>query len=325
MLPTFSIEPLTGVIYMNAIMGNVESFDPIIPAHIMQDTHLNELADCEIYLISELCQVTGSFKFRAAWNVVSRVDAPGFLAASSGNFGQALACAAQMQNRKCTVVKPNTAAKVKVDAVRYYGAKVDLVDTNIISREQRVLELSKSLPDYYVSSAYDSEHVINGNSTLGIELAESIPHIDVIIAPIGGGGLSAGIISGLRSRGVDVSVWGAEPLIGNDAARSLRNGVLIANDKEPDTLADGARTISLGRLNFEILSREMNGVIEIDESLIGVAMKHLHQCELRVEPTGALSVAALFAETKRFSGLKIGCVLSGGNVDDDVYYGLVGL
>ena len=111
----------------------------------------------------------------------------------------------------------------------------------------------------------------------------------------------------------------------NDAARSLRNGVLIANDKEPDTLADGARPISLGRLNFEILSREMNGVIEIDESLIGVAMKHLHQCELRVEPTGALSVAALFAETKRFSGLKIGCVLSGGNVDDDVYYGLVGL
>ena len=120
-------------------------------------------------------------------------------------------------------------------------------------------------------------------------------------------------------------MWGAEPLIGNDAARSLRNGVLIANDKEPDTLADGARTISLGRLNFEILSREMNGVIEIDESLIGVAMKHLHLCELRVEPTGALSVAALFAETKRFSGLKIGCVLSGGNVDDDVYYGLVGL
>ena len=110
MLPTFSIEPLTGVIYMNAIMGNVESFDPIIPAHIMQDTHLNELADCEIYLISELCQVTGSFKFRAAWIVVSRVDAPGFLAASSGNFGQALACAAQMQNRKCTVVMPNTAA-----------------------------------------------------------------------------------------------------------------------------------------------------------------------------------------------------------------------
>ncbi len=310
---------------MNASIENTESFDPIIPTHIMQDTHLNELADCEIYLISELCQVTGSFKFRAAWNVVNQVDAPGFLAASSGNFGQALACAAQMQNRKCTIVMPDKAAKVKVDAVRKYGAEVDLVDTNIMSREQRVLELSKSLPDYYVSSAYDSEHVINGNASLGIELADAIPYIDAVIAPVGGGGLSSGIISGLRSRDIDMSVWGAEPSIANDAARSLQNGTLISNDKEPDTLADGARTISLGRLNFAILSHEMSGVIEVDENLIGVAMKHLHQCDLRVEPTGALSVAALFVETKQFAGLKIGCVLSGGNVDDEVYSSLIGL
>ena len=120
-------------------------------------------------------------------------------------------------------------------------------------------------------------------------------------------------------------MWGAEPSIANDAARSLRKGILISNDQEPDTLADGARTISLGRLNFDILSGEMSGIIEVDESLIPIAMKHLHQCDLRVEPTGALSVADLFAEPKRFVGLKIGCVLSGGNVDDDLYSGLVGL
>ena len=310
---------------MNIRIENIESSDPIIHTHIMQDTHLNELADCEIYLISELCQVTGSFKFRAAWNVVNQVDSPGFIAASSGNFGQALACAAKMINRKCTIVMPNTAARVKVEAVRSYGAIVDLVDVSIVSREQRVLELSKSLPDYYVCSAYDNQYVISGNASLGIELADSVPYIDAIIAPVGGGGLSSGIISGLRSKDVDISVWGAEPSIANDAARSLRKGILISNDQEPDTLADGARTISLGRLNFDILSSEMSGIIEVDESLIPVAMKHLHQCDLRVEPTGALSVAALFAEPKRFVGLKIGCVLSGGNVDDDLYSGLVGL
>ena len=291
----------------------------------MQDTHLNKLTSCEIYLIRELCQLTGSFKFRAAWNVVNQVDAPGFIAASSGNFGQALACAAKMRGRQCTIVMPNTAAHIKVEAVRSHEATVDLIDVNIVAREQRVLELSKHLPDYYVSSAYDSEYVISGNASLGIELASLLPDIDVIIVPVGGGGLSAGIISGLRSKDVGIAVWGAEPAIANDAARSLRNGMIMSNDKEPDTLADGARTISLGRLNFDILSREMSGVMEIDENLISLAMKHLHQCGLRVEPTGALSVAALLAEAKHFVDLKIGCVLSGGNVDDDVYCNLVGL
>lgn len=306
-------------------MENSVNSNPIIPTHIMQDTHLNKLTSCEIYLISELCQVTGSFKFRAAWNVVNKVDAPGFIAASSGNFGQALACAAKMRGRQCTIVMPDTAAHIKVEAVRSHEATVDLIDVNIVSREQRVLELSKHLPDYYVSSAYDSEHVISGNASLGIELASLLPDIDMIIVPVGGGGLSAGIISGLRSKDIGIAVWGAEPAIANDAARSLRNGMIMSNDKEPDTLADGARTISLGRLNFDILSREMSGVMEIDENLISLAMKHLHQCGLRVEPTGALSVAALLAEAKHFVDLKIGCVLSGGNVDDDVYCNLVGL
>ena len=110
MLPTFSIEPLIGVIYMNAIMGNVESFDPIIPAHIMQDTHLNELADCEIYLISELCQVTGSFKFRGAYNFLSQLNAEertkGVVAYSSVNHAQGVAAAANLLSIKSTIVMP---------------------------------------------------------------------------------------------------------------------------------------------------------------------------------------------------------------------------
>ena len=274
-------------------------------------------------LISELCQITGSFKFRAAWNLVNQVDAPGFLAASSGNFGQALACAARMRNRRCTIVMPETSARVKISAVRSYGAKVELVDVRRISRAQRVRELSVTLPDDYVASAYDCDHVIAGNASLGRELADISPTFDVIIAPVGGGGLSAGVIMGLRSKGVHTLVWGAEPAIANDASRSLSKGVLITNDQEPSTLADGARTMSLGNRNFDILSREMQGVIEVSEHLIPVAMQHLHHCGLRVEPTGALSLAALLVDGARFAGLSVGCILSGGNVDKEVYQQLV--
>ncbi len=301
----------------------VGSYDPIVPTHLVEDHYLSKQLKCEVSLMSELCQMTGSFKFRAAWNLVNQIDAPGFLASSSGNFGQALACAARMRNRRCTIVMPDTSARVKIAATRSYGAEVELVDVRRTSRAQRVREIAVTLRDDYVASAYDCDHVIAGNASLGRELADISPPCDVILAPVGGGGLSAGIITGLRSKGVHTAVWGAEPAMANDASRSLHNGVLIANDKEPNTLADGARTVSLGARNFDILVREMKGVIEVPEHLIPVAMKLLHQCGLRVEPTGALSLAALIADDDRFSGLRVGCVLSGGNIDQELYQKLV--
>ena len=249
--------------------------------------------------------------------MVNQIDAPGFIAASSGNFGQALACATRMKNKRCTIVMPETSARVKIAAVRSHGAKVELVDVTQKTRAERVLEISMTHPNDYVASAYDCDHVIAGNASLGRELAEKTPTFDAIIVPVGGGGLSAGIITGLRSMGVHSEVWGAEPVIANDASRSLRNGVLIANEKEPSTLADGARTVSLGVRNFDILVREMQGVLEIPEHVIPVAMKYLHQCGLQVEPTGALSVAALLVDGARFVGLRVACVLSGGNVDKE--------
>ena len=299
------------------------SCNPILPTQVVDSHHLSQRLKCEVILISELCQITGSFKFRAAWNLVNQIDSPGFVAASSGNFGQALACATRMRDRRCTIIMPDTSARVKIAAVRSYGAKVELVDVRRKSRAQRVREISVTLPDDYVASAYDCNHVIDGNASLGRELADLSPPFDVIIAPVGGGGLSAGIITGLRSKGVHTSVWGAEPEIANDASRSLHSGVLIANEKEPTTLADGARTLSLGTRNFDILVREMKGIIEIPEHLIPVAMKYLHRCGLTVEPTGALSLAALLADDTRFAGLRVGCVLSGGNIDQDLYQKLV--
>ena len=162
-------------------------------------------------LISELGQETGSFKFRAAWNVVSKVEAEHFLAASSGNFGQALARAAQLKGKKATIVMPTTSAKVKIQSVRSYDADVVLVDTNVESRASRVQRIHAEHPDYYCASAYDCFHVIEGNSSLGVEIAESEIPLDRLIVPIGGGGLSSGIIKGLCEAGNALPVWGAEP------------------------------------------------------------------------------------------------------------------
>ena len=299
--------------------------EPVLKTHILHTSHLNEVTNCEVYLVSELCQVTGSFKFRAAWNVVSKVDNIGFLAASSGNFGQALACASQMQGRKCTVVMPDNSARVKINAVKSYGANVDLIDVNQISRSDRVLELAKLMPDYYVCSAYDDQYVVEGNATLGAELSLMLPDLDAIIVPIGGGGLASGIIYALSDAGLEMEVWGVEPLEANDAAKSFRTGKLMVNEVEPNTLADGARTLSLGNLNFDILRTGLKGIIEVTEDLIPLSMKHAYKCGLRLEPTGALSIAALLSAKHQFRNKKVGCVLSGGNVDDELYFELLGL
>jgi threonine dehydratase len=272
-----------------------------------------------LVLISELMQETGSFKFRAAWSVVQNVTAEHFLAASSGNFGQALARAAQLMGKVATIVMPTTSAKVKIDAVRRYGANVVLVDTRVESRADCVQRIHRAHPDYYVASAYDCSHVIAGNASLGVEIARSDIGLDILFVPIGGGGLSSGIITGLCHEGSHLSVWGAEPRMGNDASRSFQSRELCRNDLEPQTIADGARTVSLGKRNWEILKEGLEGVIEVEEQEIMMAMVHLADRGIRVEPTAALSVVAGIKRKIDYPTDRVGCVLSGGNVDDDVY------
>ena len=272
-----------------------------------------------LVLISELGQETGSFKFRAAWNVVQKVSAKHFLAASSGNFGQALARAAQLMGKKATIVMPTTSAKVKITSVRNYGAEVVLVDTTVESRADCVQRIHTEHPHYYRASAYNCDHVIQGNSSLGVEIAQSEQKLDMLIAPIGGGGLTSGIITGLCQQGSMLSIYGAEPRLGNDASKSMKTGVLCRNSHEPATVADGARTISLGDKNWEILRKGLAGVFEIEEAEIMMAMAYLERAGIRVEPTGALSVAAGIQRLKQGAMERIGCVLSGGNFDEEEY------
>ncbi|HWN99250.1 MAG TPA: pyridoxal-phosphate dependent enzyme [Blastocatellia bacterium] len=292
----------------------------IRPTTIIEASRLSKLLGASITIATETFQHTGSFKFRAAYNVAAQVNEKAVIAASSGNFGQAMAYACSLLGKSCTIVMPATSAQVKIDAVREYGGKVDLIDVNQTSRAARVAELAAASPDAYVASAYDDPLVIAGNSSLGAEIAELERAIEFVIAPVGGGGLTSGIISGIRASGRDIKVLGAEPLMANDAARSLRAGHIVTNEAEPQTIADGARTVSVGKHNWAVLKDGLAGIVEVPEAKIKEAMRLLFSLvNLKVEPTGALSIGALLTEPERFRDRSVCCVVSGGNVDPQVY------
>jgi threonine dehydratase len=297
---------------------------PVRPTTIIESPRLAKHLGVNLILASETFQHTGSFKFRAAYSVASRVKEEMLIAASSGNFGQALAYACSLLKKSCVVVMPATSARVKVDAVREYGGQVELLDVAVKSRADRVAELGKEHPEAYVASAYDDPHVILGNSSLGKELSQLMPAPDIVVVPIGGGGLSSGVIVGIERADKKIHVIGAEPLLGNDAARSLKAGQIVRNEKEPQTIADGARTISLGEHNWKILKRSMERIVEVPEEKIAEAVRLLFElANVKAEPTGALSVAAVLTQPLLFRDRRVCCVISGGNVDPAVYAQLI--
>lgn len=290
----------------------------IRPTTFVVSSKLRDRLGLDITIATESFQHTGSFKFRAAYNLAANVENNALLTASSGNFGQALAYACRLMGKKCTVVMPQTSAQVKIDAVRGFGATVDLIDTTKVARKERVSQLAEQIPDAYLASAYDDNLVIEGNATLGDELSGN--GFDTIIVPVGGGGLIAGIVQGLCRNGDSATVFGAEPLLGNDAARSFRAGKIIPNESEPETIADGARTVSIGDLNWPIIRDGVKGFIEVPETAISEAVRHYFElANLKSEPTGALSLGALLIDPQRFVGKRVCVIVSGGNVDTELY------
>jgi threonine dehydratase len=297
--------------------------EAIRPTTFVESEKLKAYLGVDLTVATETFQHTGSFKFRAAYNLALNVPNEEILTASSGNFGQALACACQLLQKKCTVVMPETSARIKIEAVRNYGATVDLTDTKVVGRNERVAQLAQQMPDAYLASAYDDLFVIEGNSTLGDELSNR--DFDIIVSPIGGGGLISGISRGLCRNENKAKLVGAEPLLGNDAFRSLLSGKIIRNEIEPMTVADGARTISLGKLNWEIIKKGVSQIVEVSEENIKKAVRILFtHANLKVEPTGALSLGAMFEKSEIFAEKKICLVVSGGNVDPEVYRRILG-
>jgi threonine dehydratase len=290
------------------------------PTTIIDAPRLAKRLGVNLFLASETFQHTGSFKFRAAYNLASNVPNSLVITASSGNFGQALAYACSLVGKSSIVVMPTTSASIKVEAVREYGGQVEFVDVRERSRAERVQELAREHPEAYIASAYDDTLVIEGNSSLGSELAGLERPFGRVVAPVGGGGLTSGLITGIRRSGKPIQVVGAEPAVGNDAARSLRAGHIVRNHAEPQTMADGARTLSLGEHNWAILRHGLAGIVEVPEEDIATATRLLFAlANLKAEPTGALAVAALLTRPEEFADQVVCCVVSGGNVDLSVY------
>lgn len=297
---------------------------PPRPTTIIDAPRLSKKLGVDVVIASETFQYTGSFKFRAAFNVASNVGHAHIITASSGNFGQAIAYACALFEKRCTVVMPSTAPRIKVDAVRGYGAEVDLVDVAKKGRLERLAELATQFPEAYVASPYDDPLVIEGNAGLAKELFALGLDLDFIIAPIGGGGLTSGLVKAVEASGRKTKVLAAEPLLANDAAESFRAGHIVAQPDESATIADGARMLRLGDRNWEILSHGLAGVIEVTEDQIREGVRLLFAlANLKAEPTGALSIGAVIADQDRFRGTRVCCVISGGNADPALYAQLV--
>ena len=316
-LTTYATAPEITSTYVEQAWETLRPF--LRPTLLLPAPRLSAELGCTITIASETFQHTGSFKFRAAYNLLSSIPHKHIIAASSGNFGQAVAYASQLLGKSCTIVMPATSAQVKIAAIRSYSGTVDLIDVRHISRTGRVKQLLSEHPEAFEAQAFDDYRVVVGNSTLGHEILTS-GAFDTIVAPVGGGGLISGIVIARDQMGVNTEIIGAEPQAGNDAARSFRSHKLLANESEPATIADGARTVSLGQLNWEILRQGLTDIVEVPDEQTLNALRHCYLYNnLKVEPTGALTLGALITNPERFRGKRVCCIASGGNVDPAVY------
>lgn len=315
-MPNYTTAPELTSAYIDAVWDNLPRH--VRPTFLLPAPALSARLGCALTIASETFQYTGSFKFRAAYNLLSSIPQQRVVAASSGNFGQAVAYASKLLGKSCTIVMPATSARVKVAAVQGYGGNADLIDTRQISRAERVRQLLSEQDGAFQANAYDDYRVVVGNSTLGREVL-SADAFDVLVVPVGGGGLASGQVIARDHLNSRTEIIGAEPEPANDAARSLRAGRLVRNEQEPPTVADGARTISLGELNWEILHQGIADILEVPDRLTLAALRDYFSLNLKVEPTGALALGAILAHPERFAGKRVCCLVSGGNVDPLVY------
>jgi len=292
---------------------------------VIESPALNRYLGTNIYFKCEHMQVIGAFKFRGAFNAISKLSEQqlqqGVLTYSSGNHGQAVAMAAKILQANATIVMPNNAPKAKLAGVNKLDAKVVLYDPFTENREQVAAELD---PDGNMAliPPYNHIDVISGQGTSALELLTDYPNIEQLLTPCGGGGLLSG--SALAASGMNphCEVYGVEPKIADDAKQSLAKGEIISIDY-PDTIADGVRTLALGKLTFAVIKKEVTDIVTVSEDAIKTATSILvsHMKQL-VEPSAVLGLAALLEGSVRPKS-HVGIILSGGNADMESLISLI--
>lgn len=283
---------------------------------ILSSGFLNQMLEAELYFKAEHLQKTGSFKARGALFALHKAGslaARGVVTHSSGNHGQALAWAALKSGVQAHVVMPENAPLVKKQAVAAYGASIHYCESTLEARESKCNQLKHDLGLYFIPP-YNDYHVICGQSTMMKECLHQLPDLDAALIPVGGGGLFSGSLLANVFAQSKIEMWGAEPQAVNDAWRSLNCGERQTQN-HGFTIADGLRTV-LGERNFPIIHQLAEGIFTAEEDTIVLALKHIYTyLKQAVEPSAAVSFAALLENRDYFKGKKVLLILCGGNVE----------
>lgn len=286
---------------------------------VLTSGYFDELTGSALFFKCENFQRVGAFKFRGAFNAIGLLSRPagrrGIVTHSSGNHGQAVALAARMHGYPVTVVMPEDSARVKLEAVRGYGARVVRCEPGDAARAAAVAEL---VADHGLIEIppYDHPDIIAGQGTAAAELIDEVPDLDAVVVPVGGGGLIAGTAIAAKHLLPGVRVIGAEPETVDDAARSFRSGRRASAGPGP-TVADGLRA-TLGELNLAVIRERVDDIVTVSEADIIEAMRRVwERMKIVVEPSAAVAPAALTGGRVDLKGRRVGIVVSGGNVDLD--------
>lgn len=305
------------------------SFDDILAADqrltgvahrtpVLTSTTANKMVGAQLYFKCENFQRMGAFKFRGAYNALAQFTpeqrAKGVIAYSSGNHAQAIALSARLLEMNAAVVMPSDAPRNKLAATRGYGAEVVLYDRYTEDREEigRRLAETRGLT---LIPPYDHPHVMAGQGTVARELLGDVGELDVLLTPLGGGGLLAGCAVAARALNPRCTIIGVEPEAGNDGQRSFQSGHIVHIDT-PNTIADGAQTQHLGQYTFPVVRKLVDDIVTVSDAQLIDAMKFFaERMKMILEPTGCLAAAAVFGKKVDVRGKNVGIVLSGGNID----------
>ncbi|KAF1059701.1 threo-3-hydroxy-L-aspartate ammonia-lyase [Burkholderia gladioli] len=294
---------------------------------VLTSRTVDEELGAQVFFKCENLQRMGAFKFRGAFNALSRFSEAqrktGVVAFSSGNHAQAIALSARLLGMPATIVMPHDAPAAKVAATRGYGGRVVIYDRYRDDREQigRALAEKEGLT---LIPPYDHADVIAGQGTAAAELFQEVGALDAVFAPLGGGGLLSGTALATRELSPGAELYGVEPAAGNDGQQSFAAGSIVHIDT-PKTIADGAQTQHLGNLTFPIIRRDVNAILTASDAELVEGMRFFaSRMKMLVEPTGCLSFAAARQRKAQLEGKRVGIIVSGGNVDLEKFCALIG-
>jgi threonine dehydratase len=284
---------------------------------VLTSSAINEMTGLEAYFKCENFQKVGAFKYRGATNaVLSLTDeqaARGVATHSSGNHAAALALAARRRGIPCYVAMPENAPQVKIEAVKHYGAEITFCEPTLQSREDTLKEIIRKTGAVFIHP-FDNFDVISGQGTAAKEFLEEVPGLDILLVPVGGGGLLSGSSIAAKSIKPVIRVYGCEPSNADDAYRSFQSGKIHPSVK-PNTVADGLLT-SLSELTFSIIKENTDDIYTVSEASILYAMRLIWQrMKIIIEPSSAVPVAVMLEHKDQFAGKKVGIIISGGNCD----------